>query len=64
MTARAIGCRFGVVLPPAEFFLFGTANTEPLHIFVTSYFGFGEFAVFLNNNGDRQSRKAQAKYNN
>jgi hypothetical protein len=47
-----------------KFFLFGAANTELLHIFVMSYFGFGEFAVLLYNHGYRQSSEAQAKYNN
>jgi hypothetical protein len=64
MTARAIGCWICVVSPPAEFFLFGTANTEPLHVFVAPYFGFGKFAVFLNDDSYRQSRKTQAKYDN
>jgi hypothetical protein len=63
MIAKIICCRFCVVLPPAGFFLFGTMNAEPAHIFVASYFGFGKFAVFLYDNGYRQSRDTQAKYN-
>jgi hypothetical protein len=46
-----------------KFFLFGAANTEPLHVFVAPYFGFRKFAVFLYDYSYRQPRKAQAQYN-
>jgi hypothetical protein len=63
MFAKIICYRFCVVLPPAKFFLFGTTNAEPAHIFVAPYFGFGKFTVFLYDNGYRQSCDTQAKYN-
>jgi hypothetical protein len=52
IAARAVG-----------FFLLGAANAEPLHIFVASYFGFGEFAVFLYDDAYRHAHDTQVKYN-